>query len=149
MLRLVLASCVFATSSAWALDFKVVGPCSETPLVSTSVAASSTTLGDLTVDTLTALGIPFTGERSGIGSIANSPKGDDALEVLSETQMRAYGWCVEIDGVQPDLMPDAVPVTAATKTVTWFYAYSLYDAGVWKDYCTPSWKVRTLAVCAK
>lgn len=147
-MKLVLASLMMA-SSASALDFKVIGPCSETPQVQTTVAASATTLGDLTVSTLTSLGVPFTGERSGIATIADSPQGDEALEVLSDTQMRAYGWCVEIDGLQPDVMPDEVPVTAATKSITWFYAYSFYDAGVWKDYCSPSWKLRTLAVCKK
>lgn len=148
MLKTVVAS-LLISSSAWALDFKVIGPCSDTPMAHTSVPATATTLGDLTIGALTSLGLPFTGDRSGISSIASSPRGDEALEVLSDTQMRAYGWCVEIDGTQPDVMPDEVQVTPATKSVTWFYAYSVYDAGVWKDYCSPSWKIRTLNVCKK
>jgi len=146
-MKLLLPLLLFS-SSALALDFTVIGPCSQKPIAQTQVpVTSATNLGDLTVSTLNLLKVPFTGDRSGISSIANSPRGDDALEVLSDTQMRAYGWCVEIDGNQPAEMPDEVPVTTATQSVTWFYAYSLYDTGVWKDYCTPAWVKHSLAVC--
>lgn len=148
MLRFFVSCWAFSFSiPAMALDFKVVGPCEEKPIAETSVVATATNLGDLTISTLTSLGLPLTGDKSGISSIANSPRGDEALEVLSDTLMRAYGWCVEVDGIQPAVMPDEVKISSATKSVTWFYAYSLYDAGNWKDYCTPAWRLHSLPVC--
>jgi hypothetical protein len=136
------------TLPAFALDFKVVGPCSETPQFQTSIsAAADSNLGDLTIATLKSHAIPFDGSREGIKSIQQSPTGDDAFEILSDTQMRAYGWCVAIDGVQPDQMPGSVRIPAGAKEILWFYAFSFYDAGTWKDYCTPSWKVKSLDVC--
>ena len=43
--------------------------------------------------------------------------------------------------------PDQVIIDKQVKSIYWFYAYSLYDSGEWKDYCTPSWKVHSLNYC--
>ncbi|RZJ25676.1 MAG: DUF4430 domain-containing protein, partial [Flavobacterium sp.] len=59
----------------------------------------NTSLGFLTEFLLNKGQIPYTGDKSGIASIAGSPVGDDAIEVLSDSKLRAYGWCVEVDGV--------------------------------------------------
>jgi hypothetical protein len=48
-------------------------------------------VGELTVATLTKFGIPFTGSVEGIASAFETPPGKEALEILSETEMRAYG----------------------------------------------------------
>lgn len=134
---------------AMALDFVVIGPCSDKPVLKTEVATQEITLGELTVQVLTDNQIPFQGDRSGIKVIANSPSGDDALELISDTQMKAYGWCVAIDGQQPGQMPDEVPLTAVTKEVVWFYAYAFYDHGVWKSFCTPSYQNKPSQICPR
>lgn len=137
-------------SSAFAAEVVIIGPCDQEPQISARVELKEneqTTLGDLTVKVLDEKGIPYKGGAQGIAQIYDSPMGRDAIEVLSSTQLRAYGWCVHIDDLEPAEMPDQVVVTAQVKKILWFYAYSLSDNGVWKDYCTPSWKVHSLNYC--
>lgn len=131
---------------AQAANLKIIGPCQEQALHQLQVPSQATTLGDLTVKALAENRIPFQGDRTGIKSIENSPVGDEALEILSDSQMRAYGWCVSVNGVEPGVMPDEVPLRG-DEDIVWFYAYTLYDRGTWKDVCTPSYKNHSLPVC--
>lgn len=136
--------------TAKAVEVEVVGPCHVEPQLNSFVELKeneSVTLGDLTVKVLHANGIPFKGDARGIAQIFDSPIGKDAIETLSSTQMRAYGWCVHVDNEEPAEMPDQVIISTEVKKILWFYAYSFYDNGVWKDYCTPSWKVHSLNYC--
>lgn len=136
--------------TAKAVEVEVVGPCKMEPQLNSFVELKeneSVTLGDLTIKVLNANEIPFKGDPQGIAQIFDSPMGKDAIETLNSTQMRAYGWCVHVDKVEPAEMPDQVVITARVKKILWFYAYSLFDDGVWKDYCTPSWKVHSINYC--
>ena len=138
---------LFIPFQVYALTFEVIGPCAETPIYQMSTTMHNTNLGFLTEFVLKKGEIPYTGDQTGIGSIANSPVGDQALEVLSDTTMRAYGWCVEVDGFQPDVMPDKVMISDSVKHIRWFYAFSLYEAGEWTQYCTPSYLVKSAQMC--
>ncbi|AZZ37027.1 hypothetical protein CIK05_09555 [Bdellovibrio sp. qaytius] len=131
----------------YALTFEVIGPCSDQPFYETSTTLKHTNLGHLTEFLLNKGSIPYTGDATGIGSINGSPVGDDALEVLSDSTMRAYGWCVEVDGVQPDVMPDKVMISENVKHIRWFYAFSLYVSGEWTQYCTPAHTVKSAQIC--
>lgn len=140
------------TKSIYALEVSVVGPCDQAAMLEVYVDLNDkeeVTLGDLTVKVLTARGVPFKGDAGGIAQIYDSPIGDEAIEVLNPSSLRAYGWCVHVDNYEPAEMPDEVVITSQVQKITWFYAYSLYDGGNWKDYCTPSWKVRSLNYCQK
>ncbi|MEQ1721648.1 MAG: hypothetical protein ABL930_00640 [Pseudobdellovibrio sp.] len=140
------------TKSTYALQMSVVGPCDQQPAHAVHVDLKDkeeVTLGDLTVKVLNTSGVPFKGDAQGIAQIYDSPLGNDAIEVLSSTQLRAYGWCVHVDNNEPAEMPDKVVITSQVQKITWFYAYSLYDGGDWKEYCTPSWKVHSLNYCQK
>lgn len=134
---------------ALALEFTVIGPCEEKPVLKVTVASQEIALGELTVLVLTENKIPFQGDRSGIKVIAGSPSGDESLELISDTQMKAYGWCVDVDGQQPGQMPDEVRLSADTKNVTWYYAFAFYDQGVWKNFCTPSYQNKPSQICPK
>lgn len=125
----------------------VIGPCSEKPVYEVSADSPTSTLGDFTVDILQKNQIPFQGDRSGIKAIFDSPTGDEALEILSDSQMRAYGWCVTVNGLQPGRMPDEVPLTGSGNHIVWFYAFAFYDKGEWKSFCTPSHTVRSPQIC--
>lgn len=131
----------------FALSFEVIGPCDSKPTFETTTTMKNTNLGHLTEFILNKHSIPYTGDATGIGSIAGSPVGDSAIEVLSDTTLRAYGWCVEVDGMQPDVMPDQVMISENTKHIKWFYAFSLYESGEWTQYCTPSYSVKSSQIC--
>ena len=139
---------LFGSQNLYAVEVEVVGPCDPKPALEVYVELKNEiTLGDLTVKVLNDHRIPFKGDAQGIAQIDDSPIGNDAIEPLSSTEMRAYGWCVHVDDEEPAEMPDKVIITQKVKKISWFYAYSLYDNGAWKDYCTPSWKVHSLKYC--
>ena len=132
---------------SFALSFEVIGPCSEKPIFETKTTLKNASLGHISTYLFKKNKIPFTGDETGIGSIANSPTGDAALEVLSETALRAYGWCVEIDGQQPEVMPDKFIIDEQTKNIRWFYAFALYESGEWTQLCSPSHLVKPKSIC--
>lgn len=96
--------------------------------------------GEITVDLLKKNGIPFVGNTGGIRSILNTPYGDKATVIVNDRVMRVYGWCFSVDGVIPDVMPDKYYFVSQEATMKWFFAYSLYDSGEWKEFCTPAYK---------
>jgi hypothetical protein len=124
-------------TSALATTVEIQSPCAPTLAASGPVQACGRSVGATTTHFLDARGIEYVGDDSGMVSILGTPYGDAALEILSDTAMRAYGWCYLVDGVEPDVMPDQLILTGDETAVTWFYAYSLYADGAWKEYCTP------------
>jgi hypothetical protein len=142
--------CLFSVSS-YASTLTVIGPCDSKPTFQSGPLSHlpTVTLGDFTVKALSDAQVPFKGSREGIVSIQNSPSGDDALEVLSDSEMRAYGWCVSVNGKQPSAMPDQVILSDVNSRVIWFYAYALYSAGEWKKFCVPSYRLKSPFVCVK
>ena len=78
--------------------------------------------------------LQFIGYESGIVSI--NELGND-VEVISDTRMKAHGWCFSLNGKTPELMPDKTPMTSPSDRLVWFYAYALYDQGQWITQCTP------------
>jgi hypothetical protein len=81
-----------------------------------------------------------------MSSILNTPTGDDSLEVISNSEMRAYGWCYEVNGAQPAVMPDKA-ILKGGEHVRWFYAFSHYVAGKWVSVCEPAYTVQPAALC--
>lgn len=79
--------------------------------------------------------------------IANSPIGLDAMEVLSDTKMRAHGRCFSVNGVVPDVLASETYLAAQDDYISWFYAYSTYDRGVWTDYCVPTYQIKPAQFC--
>jgi hypothetical protein len=138
----------FAISSA---EITIIGPCTPKPLHTNNIIIENlnSNLGKITVDYLTGEKIPFTGSEFGISSIDNSAVGDDALEVLSDTDMRAYGWCFTINNKLFDKMPNDVYLSSKQDSIIWFYAFSSYKSGTWSDYCTPAYTLKPAIFCSK
>ena len=104
-------------------------------------------LGSYTVDALEQGGIPYVGSQAGINSIFETPIGDDAIEVLSPSSLRAYGWCYDIDGISPATMPNDFIVSDETSHIRWYFGFALYEMGNWVSYCTPSYEVIPDFIC--
>lgn len=94
--------------------------------------------GEITLEILEGNHIPFVGNEAGINSILGTPTGDAAIVIVSDDTMRAYGWCFEVDGKQPDVMPDKFFIPTQASRLKWFFAFSLYEKGEWKSFCTPA-----------
>jgi hypothetical protein len=147
MKKFILLIILASLNSAHALQLTVIGPCSATPLLDVQSSTAPTNLGDLTVSVLTKYQIPFHGDRTGIASIANSPVGDAALEVLPDHSFRAYGWCVSVDNVEPQLTPNNVRIDSSVQSVKWFYASTRNLNGNWLEYCAPAYITHSLSLC--
>lgn len=144
-MKILILMLLFSLSS-FAGEIYFQGPCEETPFLKGENTGAGLTAGDLTIELLESSGTEYIGSIGGINSILGTPVGTEAIEVLSDTHMRAYGWCYEVDGFQPAAMPDQIELKG-TEDIRWFFAYSTYEAGVWKDYCTPSYTLKSPFIC--
>lgn len=109
---------------------------------------SSQSVGDISIQALQDNNIPFQGISQGINSILNTPTGLEALDVVSDTEMFAYGWCYSINGYEPDKFPNEVYVQE-TDHILWWFGFARYKDGQWISQCKPSSKRRLTQYCEK
>lgn len=142
---------VFASFNAHAISFEVIGPCSSTPVYSGVFTMNDLkiSVGKTSISIFDQQKIPYIGSEMGFNSIVGTPTGMDALEVLSDTKMRAHGWCYSVNGVGPDVMASDYFFNSNNDKLVWFFGYSTYDNGQWVDYCVPSYKVKASQFCSK
>jgi hypothetical protein len=131
----------------WALELKFIGPCDEDFILKAQVSGDYSNVGELTVATLKQFKIPFKGSPEGISSVFHTPTGEEALEVVSPNEMRAYGWCYSIDGIAPEVYPHEAPVYPHTKSIVWHYGFARYYNGQWVTQCTPAHTVKPKFLC--
>ena len=135
---------ILYSMSGFAGSFEVMDPCgSESVRFSQSLyGAQSHSVGAWSVLTLESNQIPFEGSDLGLNSIFETPMGEDALEILSRKEMRAYGWCYAVDGLVPEKLANQVFIDGNTQSVKWFFAFAHYLEGEWISQCEPvSWEV--------
>jgi hypothetical protein len=137
--------------NAHAINYEIIGPCFEAPVNAGSfeVTDLKISVGKTSVDILDREQIPYVGSEAGFSSILATPVGEASIEILSDTKMRAYGWCFSVNGISPDLMGSDYFFTSNDDKLVWFYAYSTYDQGKWLDYCVPSFTIKAGQFCAK
>lgn len=133
------------TSSTFAAKLDLIGPCSKKPLLSIEASDQFETVGDLTVHYLKKNKIPFLGNERGMNSIFNTPVGFDAMEVLSDTQMRSYGWCFRVNGKVPETFADEIYLNDGDH-IEWFFSYAWYDKK-WVSMCNPAYEVKSPLFC--
>ena len=122
-----------------ALTFTVKGVAGKV-LFQKEVSSPQGTLGTLSDQTLndalrTHVISQYTGSDAGVASINDM---GSAMEVLSDTDMNAYGWCYSVDGKGSDLMSDQYRLTGAEKSLVWFYVAAEMRGGKWTSMCTPA-----------
>jgi hypothetical protein len=141
---------ILLSQQAAAVTFKIQSLCSDKFLLTSEInAAPDDSVGSITIRALDKSTLPYTGSSEGISSIDNSPTGDGALEVISSTQMRAYGWCYSLNGVEPDAMPNQVLISNNTDVIHWYFGYAEYKDGQWITYCTPTHVARPDFICKR
>lgn len=136
---------LFFALNAFAATLELVGPCSPTPVLTATFTAVGNA-GEASVAVFEKHKTPFQGSPGGFASILNTPTGDDAIQVISDRELRAFGWCYEVDGLQPDVMPDKYSMINK-KHLRWFYAFSLNRDGEWVSYCEPAYTVALPTLC--
>lgn len=92
--------------------------------------------------------VAFNGDENSISSILGSPTGDQSIEIVSNEHMFIYGWCYEVDGVQPDVLMSQFLVDPRNhKEIRWIFGYAEYFRGEWLSYCTPVYKNPRAFIC--
>ncbi len=140
---------LIVSQTASAVMISVVGPCDKKPIISQNYAIKFENVGDLTIHFLTKNKIPFEGNERGINSIYKTPVGDAALEVLSDTEMRAYGWCYFVDNNESAVFADEYPLDDSIKKIDWIYGFAHYKNGEWITTCTPAFTIRPAHLCSQ
>ena len=138
-------------SSANAGTISFVGACSKEPIAVFDFdinEASEKSVGQITIDTLIEQSIPFLGTDEGINSIFNTPVGIDAMEIPSDTEMMAYGWCYSINGFEPNAYPHKIFATNDDH-ILWWFGFAHNKDGKWISQCTPSYTRRAAQFCEK
>ena len=139
---------VLFSGSAHAVNVSVQNTCNEFRWLDADIAlVGEQTVGDLTISAFDSNSLPYIGTTAGINSIRATPVGSEAIEVISGTHMRAYGWCYEINGVSPDQMPDQIKVTSNDEQINWYFGFAEFKDGEWVSYCTPTHTVRPKFIC--
>lgn len=135
----------FSTS---AVDFEVLEPCTGKVKVSSKIEATYYNVGLATVGELGRLGVDFVGSELGVHSMYGTPVGEQALEIISRLEMRSYGWCYEVDGEVPEVLPFSFPMDKEMKKITWFFGYATYVAGEWKGQCDKVSELKPAFICS-
>src|SRR5438445_13693274 len=107
MKNVILFLLVLVPLSANAIKWKVIGPCSDKPVFQGTYEADlKKSVGQTSQEIFDKNKVPYIGYAAGFNSINNSPTGLDAMEVVSDEVMRAYGWCYAVNGKIPTEIPD-------------------------------------------
>ena len=141
---------LIVSAHSQALTWKVFGACTNKPVQQGEIAADlSKSVGAITVEIFNQNKIPFVGAAEGMNSILNTPIGLDAMEIVSQTEMRVYGWCYSVNGKDPVQMPHEIKFKNQSDELIWYYAYSTNNKGEWTDYCSPAYWIKAIQFCGR
>ena len=91
-----------------------------------------TTVGEVSIQAFDQEKVSYQGGTYGIVKLFEL--GNDVV-VISDTEMKAYGWCFSVNGVIPETMADQTIISGQDDVITWFYGYAHYKDGQWIAQC--------------
>jgi len=125
-----------SASSSSSVRVWVEDPCKKGQVHSeVRIQGEYSTAGALTVAAFDEMKLPYKGSVEGVQSIFKTPESIDAIEFESDTVFRIYGWCYEVDGLQPAVMPGEYHLSSGVRELRWFFGYARYRSGAWEGYC--------------
>lgn len=129
------------------IQLEFIGPCSPVPLLQKDLNNTGNTVGVETISLLEDSQTPYLGNEQGLNSVFETPIGPAAIEIVSESEMRSYGWCYSVDGKVPEVYPDQYQITPATKKIQWFFGYAHFKGGQWIKQCAPAYEIKPAFLC--
>jgi hypothetical protein len=132
-----------------ALSFEVQDPCTGHSMYLEKVEADYSDVGSLTTTMLDKLGVEYIGSDLGINTMLGTPVGEEAIEIINRLEMRSYGWCYEVDGTTPEVLPPYFSLEKSMKKVTWFFGFAYYKAGEWLSQCERVSKLKPGFICLR
>lgn len=140
---------LISTSILASIKVNILNPCTGKIKNRIELSEYLSNVGMASVEALEEMNLDFRGNENSIVSIYNTPSGMDAFEIVSPTEMRAYGWCYSVNGFSPELMPNEFELEEEKNyEINWHYGYALYKDGEWVTQCTPAWTVIPNLVCS-
>jgi len=130
------------------ISMEFIGPCSARPLLQATLSNSSAqNVGLATIDTLDRFEADYQGTEAGLNSAFGTPTGMEAMEIISDTEIRSYGWCFEVDGQVPEMFAHHIPLATVKHQVRWFYGYAHYMNGQWVSQCEVAHRLKPDFLC--
>ena len=150
MNKLLLLLLIISPLSASAIQWKIFGACSNEPVRQGQFDADlNMSVGAVSEALFKTQQISYIGAAEGFNSIMGTPIGLEALEIVSDTEMRAYGWCYTVNGKQPIQMPHEIQFLKQDDKLIWFYGYSTNIKNEWIDYCQPAYWIKAKQFCGR
>lgn len=132
-----------------AAQITVSDPCSEEKWIQEMISPSiGRSIGEITVAVLEKNQIPFLGDEKGIRSIQNTVIGDEAIEIISNSEIKIYGWCFRLNGKLSEKYIHEIFSEKETDQIEWFFSYAHYLDGQWKAYCVPTSENKPNKICS-
>lgn len=130
----------------FALEIKIKDPCTGVVAESISVEIlAPIQLSKLLFELFENYNIPFVGASNGIKSLLNTPYGEDAIFIDDIRNIRSYGWCYAIDGIQPSVTIDNYTINGDSHSlVEWVFGMAQMIDGKWVSYCTPVYQLQNI-----
>lgn len=151
MKNLILLTCL--SSYSFAIDIILNDPCKDEvkELISVQVL-EPIQLKKLLYDLFDTYQVPYTGVENGINSLFGTPYGNSAFFMDDYSNIRSYGWCYAINGVQPSVTIDNYAVDPnQVKVIEWTFGRAKMVNGEWITYCQPVHQITDLdaGICQK
>ena len=137
------------SSKASALEFKIQNVCEDSLFLDSDISIFlPAKVSDITIYALNNFNVPYEGNSDAISSLIGTPNGNDLVEYISNDHLYVYGWCYEVDGVQPDVfMSHFIFDPEINKTIKWVFGFAEFRTGEWLTYCTPVHKDPRPFIC--
>ncbi len=134
---------------AFAIRFSISELCTDSKYLDIEIPLNNeSTVSKITLDSFLENNVEFIGDERSVNSIIGTPTGLDSYEVISDNEMRVYGWCFEVDGVQPDRFMNEIKIDPKINHhINWFFGSAHFKDGAWLTYCTPSYENRSPFIC--
>ena len=122
-----------------ATQIEIIGPCKSKPLYkfNATINGKDLSVGKVTIDSFKEFDIDYVGNEDSILTIESIPTLEQSFEIVNENHIRAYGWCYQVDGFEPDVIPSEYPLSEG-KLITWFIGFAEKINGVWITQCIPA-----------
>ena len=144
-----IATIVLAHASTPTITLEVRDPCKDASFHRWEFELpKKQSVGQVTMDLFDREKVPYIGSELGMNSILSTPVGEPSMEFPGPGQLKVYGWCFELNGVQPTEMPDKIEMKSGDHLV-WFYGYALWKDREWKTYCSPAHESPLKSYCEK
>ncbi|MCB0420806.1 MAG: hypothetical protein KDD61_07410 [Bdellovibrionales bacterium] len=148
-LRTLLLICItFLNLKGYSLEVQILHPCHFQTLAHQYYSTTQVmTVGQITLQLLSQQSFSYVANEAAVHRILNSPIGNEALDIVNDHTMRAYGWCYLVNGVYSEDFPSQ-KIVGPYDTITWYFGFALYDKGQWVRQCAPAHEAPPLAFCS-